>query len=274
MVQHHHAHLAACLADNHWDSVEPVIGLCFDGTGMGTDKAIWGSEVLLGGYKGYQRFFHLAYVPLPGGDLAIRKPARMALSHLWQAGIDWEPDLPPAVELCFDERTALRTQLEHRLNSPTTSSMGRLFDAAAALIGVRQSATYEGQAAIELEAIIDPTESGFYEFDIQPQVFDPAPIWQSMIHDWRLGVSSGIIAARFHNSIVHLVHSLCQSIQHQTGSKTVALSGGVWQNRYLLERAIQQLEASSFKVLIHKQVPANDGGISLGQVMVAAWNQN
>jgi hydrogenase maturation protein HypF len=139
---------------------------------------------------------------------------------------------------------------------------------------VRQFATYEGQSAIELEAIIDPSESGFYEFDIKPQVFDPTPIWQSMIHDWRLGVTSGIIAARFHNSIVHLVHSLCQSIQHQTGIKTVALSGGVWQNRYLLEHAIQQLEASSFKVIIHKQVPTNDGGISLGQVIVAAWNQN
>jgi hydrogenase maturation protein HypF len=117
MVQHHHAHLAACLADNRWDSDKPVIGLCFDGTGMGTDQAIWGSEVLLGGYKGYQRFYHLAYVPLPGGDLAIRKPARMALSHLWQASIDWEPDLPPAIELCFDERTALRTQLEHCLTA-------------------------------------------------------------------------------------------------------------------------------------------------------------
>ena len=274
MVQHHHAHLAACLADNHWDSSEPVIGLTFDGTGMGTDQAIWGSEILVGGYKNYQRFYHLAYVPLPGGDLAIRKPARMALSHLWQAGIDWESDLPPAVDLCFDERTALRSQLEHGLNSPPTSSMGRLFDAAASLIGIRQSATYEGQAAIELEAIADPAENGFYEFDIQPRVFDPTPLWQEMIHDWRLGVSSGIIAARFHNSIVHLVHSLCQSIQLQTGSKTVALSGGVWQNRYLIEHTIQRLEASSFNVFVHHQIPTNDGGISLGQVMVTAWNQN
>jgi hydrogenase maturation protein HypF len=191
MVQHHHAHLAACLADNGWTSPEPVIGLCFDGTGYGTDGAIWGSEVLLGGYEDYQRRFHLAYVPLPGGDAAVRKPARMALAHLWAAGIEWEADLAPVMELCSDERSVLKVQLEKRINAPLTSSMGRLFDAASALMGVRQTATYEGQAAVEMEALADPQEQGLYVFDRQGENIDPAPLWQALLADWRAGVHSG-----------------------------------------------------------------------------------
>ena len=165
-VQHHHAHLAACLADNGWNTNEPVIGLSYDGTGLGTDDAIWGSEVLLGGYTNFERRFHLAYVPLPGGDLATRKPTRMALSHLWKAGIEWEAGLAPVRALCEEERTVLRSQLEHNLNAPPTSSMGRLFDAASALIGIQQVSTYEGQAAIQMEALADPFEEGRYPFEI------------------------------------------------------------------------------------------------------------
>ncbi len=269
-VQHHHAHLAACLADNHWDTDEPVLGLSFDGTGLGTDGAVWGSEFLLGNYAGYRRLCHLAYVPLPGGDMATRKPARMALAHLWQAGIDWETDLPPVEALCYDERTALRTQLTHRLNSPSTSSMGRLFDAASALIGVRQVATYEGQAAIEMEAMADPHEGGSYVFDIVDGLVDPAPVWQGLISDWRQGTSRPVLSARFHNSVVQMVLDVCKIIQQQTGVKTAALSGGVWQNRFLLEKTCAALEKSGFAVLTHHQVPANDGCIALGQAMVAA----
>ena len=269
-VQHHHAHLAACLADNHWETDEPVIGLSFDGTGLGTDGAVWGSEFLLGGYNGYRRLYHLAYVPLPGGDIATRKPARMALAHLWQAGIDWEADLPPAEALCYDERTALRTQLTHRLNSPSTSSMGRFFDATSALIGVRQIATYEGQAAIEMEALADPQESGSYPFDIADGLVDPAPVWQGLISDWRQATSLPVLSARFHNSVVQMVVDVCKKIQQQTGVKTTALSGGVWQNRFLLENTCTALEESGFTVLTHHQVPANDGCIALGQAMVAA----
>jgi len=141
-IQHHHAHLAACLADNGWTSTDPVIGLSMDGTGLGTDGAIWGGEVLVGGYRGYERRYHLKYAPLPGGDLSVRKPARMALAHLWAAGLEWAPELPPMQALCYEERTALRGQIERGLNSLPTSSMGRLFDAAAALMGVAQVATY------------------------------------------------------------------------------------------------------------------------------------
>ncbi|RPJ36864.1 MAG: carbamoyltransferase HypF, partial [Chloroflexi bacterium] len=275
-VQHHHAHLAACLADNGWPvdpkDTEPVIGLCFDGTGYGTDGAIWGGEVLLGGYQSFQRRFHLAYVPLPGGDQAVRKPARMALSHLWAAGIDWEPDLPPMQELCYEERTVLKAQMERKINAPLTSSMGRFFDAASALMGVRQKATYEGQAAIELETLADPAETGFYPFEIHEDVIDPAPLWEALLANWRQGVTIPVLAARFHNSVARLAVELCQKVHLEHGSAAAALSGGVWQNRYLLERAVPALEKEGFRVLVHHQVPTNDGCIALGQVMVAAVN--
>jgi hydrogenase maturation protein HypF len=269
-VQHHHAHLAACLADNGWSAAEPVIGLSFDGTGLGTDGAVWGGEVLLGGYAGYERLFHLAYTPLPGGDAAIRKPARMALAHLWQAGIEWEIELPPVDAICSSERSTLLGMLKHHINSPLTSSMGRLFDAASALVGVRQEATYEGQAAIEFEATADPHENSSYVFDIQNDTFDPAPVWQSMLADWRQGTRLATISARFHNGVADLAQILCEKIRADHHVSTVALSGGVWQNRYLLERTLSRLNSSNFNVLVHRSVPTNDGGIALGQIMIAA----
>jgi hydrogenase maturation protein HypF len=273
-VQHHHAHLAACLADNDWTSSEPVIGLSFDGTGYGTDGTIWGGEVLVGGYHDYVRRYHLAYVPLPGGDQAVRKPSRMALSHLWSARIDWEPDLPPACDqgLCAEERTVLKAQLERRINAPLTSSMGRLFDAASALIGIRQKATYEGQAAIELEAAAHaaPEQTGYYPFEVRGEIIDPRPLWLALLADWRAGAPLPTLAARFHNSIVHLAVELCQAIRVEYGIKTVALSGGVWQNLFLLEHSISDLEQAGFRVLTHHQVPPNDGCIALGQMLVAS----
>ncbi|RPJ49076.1 MAG: carbamoyltransferase HypF, partial [Chloroflexi bacterium] len=273
MVQHHHAHLAACLADNGWTGEEPVIGLSFDGTGYGTDGAIWGGEVLVGGFREYNRRYHLAYVPLPGGDLAVRKPARMALAHLWNAGIEWEPDLPPTGEqgLCAEERGVLKAQLERRINAPLTSSMGRLFDAASALVGLRQKATYEGQAAIELEAAAHaaPEESGFYPFEVRGEIIDPKPLWLALLSDWRSGTVLPILAARFHNSIIRLAVELCQSIRAESGSTTVTLSGGVWQNLFLLQRSVLALEQAGFRVLVHRQVPTNDGCIALGQILVA-----
>jgi len=269
-VQHHHAHLAACLADNNWGSDEPVLGLCFDGTGLGTDGAIWGGEFLLGNYQGYTRKYHLAYTPLPGGDLAVRKPARMALAHLWQAGLEWESDLPAVGALCYEERTSLHAQLEHQINSPLTSSMGRLFDAVSALLGIRSSINYEGQAAIELESLAATDETTCYEFDIQEYQIDPAPLWQSLISDWRKGVSISVLSARFHNSVAALTLQICRKIHQETGCSHVALSGGVWQNRYLFENVIKKLEKENFIVLTHHRIPTNDGGIALGQALIAA----
>ncbi|GAP14938.1 hydrogenase maturation protein, carbamoyltransferase HypF [Longilinea arvoryzae] len=272
-IQHHHAHLAACLADNRWTSDEPVIGLSLDGTGYGTDGAIWGGEVLLGGYTGYQRLFHLKYAPLAGGDLSVRKPARMALAHLWAVGREWEPDLPPAEDLCMEERTALRGQLEHHLNTPNTSSMGRLFDAASALMGIRQTATYEGQAAIEMEARVDRAETKRYTFDLRADEIDPSPMWDELIADWRAGVSQPRMAARFHNGVAVVLLEACQNVRQRTGCRVVALSGGVWQNITLLGRTIDLLRQAGFEVLHHQRVPTNDGGLALGQALIAARSQ-
>jgi len=273
-VQHHHAHLAACLADNQWQGDEPVIGVCFDGTGYGTDGAIWGSEFLVGGYTGYQRAAHLKYVPLPGGDQAVRRVSRMALAHLWAAGLDWEPDLAAVDSLCADERGVLKAQLNRNLNSPPTSSMGRLFDAAAALIGVRQHASYEGQAAIELEQLADAQESGIYPFAVNDGIIDPTPLWEALLRDWRGGIHNSVLSARFHNSVAQLTVEICQGLANTTAGKTVALSGGVWQNMFLLEKTRTLLENSGFTVLVHQRVPCNDGCIALGQAVIAASQMN
>lgn len=268
-VQHHHAHLAACLADNGWDKAEPVIGVSFDGTGYGTDGAIWGSEFLIGGYDGYQRAAHLKYVPLPGGDQAVRKVSRMALAHLWAAGIDWDPEFKPVQALCPEERTAISGQLLHGLNAPLTSSMGRLFDTAAAILGIRQTATYEGQAAIELEMLADLDEHGVYPLPYADGTIDPASMWQMMLHDWRSGISINKISGRFHNGIVQMTLDVCAVLKKTCGANTVALSGGVWQNMFLLRKSQTLLENAGFTVLIHHHVPANDGCIALGQAVVA-----
>ncbi len=269
-IQHHHAHLAACLADNDWASDAPVIGFSFDGTGYGTDGAIWGSEVLYGGYRGYERRFHLAYVPMPGGDAAVRKPGRMALAHLEAAGIEWEGDLPGVDAFCAEDRHAIRSQLKLHLNTPVTSSMGRLFDAASALLGVRQTATYEGQAAIELEALAAKDERGTYPIRVEGGIIDPSPLWEALIADWRAGTDLPRLSARFHNTIAELVLDLSRRLRAETGCRTAALSGGVWQNRYLLERSCRLLADDGFEVLLHRQLPANDGCIAVGQAAVAA----
>jgi hydrogenase maturation protein HypF len=273
-VQHHHAHLASCLADNGWDSTAPVIGLTFDGTGLGTDSAIWGGEVLVGGYAGFERRFHLAELPLPGGDAAIRHPARIALAYLAGCGLEADVNLPPMQALCSEERTVLRSQIEHRINTPLTTSMGRLFDAVSALIGVRQTATYEGQAAIELENICDPLENGSYAIPMEKDVILVRALLEQVLHDWSAGVPNPIISARFHNGLARLALELCEQIRRDTSICTVALSGGVWQNMTLLSKTLALLNQVNFQPLIHHQVPANDGGISLGQVMVAHYQVN
>lgn len=272
-IQHHHAHLAACLADNRWTSNEAVIGLSLDGTGYGNDGAIWGGEVLLGGYRECQRLFHLKYVPLPGGDLAVRRPARMALAHLWAAGRDWEPGLPPVDDLCMEERTALRGQLQHHLNTPATSSMGRLFDAASALMGIRQVATYEGQAAIEMEALVDENERARYTFHLCADEIDPAPVWDELIADYRSGLSPARMAAKFHRGVAAILLEACQVAGRRSGCRVVALSGGVWQNKTLLTTTAALLRQAGFEVLFHRRVPANDGGLALGQALIAARSQ-
>jgi hydrogenase maturation protein HypF len=272
-VQHHHAHLAACLADNQWNSTDPVIGLIFDGTGYGTDGAIWGGEVLLGGYAAFERAYHLAYIPLPGGDAAVRNPGRMALAYLKQAGIQWNTDLPPVTGFSSTELSLIQGQIEKHINSPLTSSMGRLFDAVSALLGICQQISYEGQAAIELEALADFEEEAYYPIDLQSEIIDVRSLWDCLVRDFRNGISTPLLAARFHNSIAQLGLQVCENLRSQTGIDHVALSGGVWQNIFLLNRTVSLLSSHGFKPLLHQRVPANDGGIALGQAVIASFYQ-
>lgn len=269
-VQHHHAHLAACLAENGWEGSAPAIGLIFDGTGYGTDGSIWGGEILVGGYRGFERRFHLLPVRLPGGDLAVRKPARTALSWLAAAGMSVEDEeLPPFRALSKDERAAVQAQLKSGLNAPLTSSMGRLFDAAASILGICHEISYEAQAAIALESAADPDEQGAYPILLQDGIIDPSEMLRGLVGDLRGGLSVPRIAARFHNSISALSLQACRMVREETGLRHVVISGGVWQNMRLMRALLPALEAEEFIPLYHHALPSNDACVSLGQVMVA-----
>jgi len=271
-VQHHHAHIAAVMAEHGLDGSQQVLGFAFDGTGYGSDSAVWGGELLLANYKGYQRLAQLAYVPLAGGDISVLRPYRMALAHLWAAGIDWETDLPPVAACPPDEQRVLRHQLESGLGCVPTSSMGRLFDAVSALIGVRQVVAYEAQAAIELEGLAREADCGAasYVFGIAgdglPTIIDPRPLLNAVIDDIRGDVPAGVIGARFHHAVADLIVGL--AIAKGEGTRTIALSGGVFQNALLLRLAMAALRDNGFEVLTHRHVPPNDGGIALGQLLV------
>ena len=269
-VQHHHAHIAACMAEHELDGTQPVIGVAFDGTGYGEDGAIWGGEILIAEYKSYQRRFHLDYFPLPGGDAAIKKPARTALALLWSLGLNWDQNLAPAGGVSAEDQVTLRAQLEKKINAPMTSSMGRLFDAAASLSGVRQTVNYEGQAAIEFEALADPAEAGIYPFGLELDQVRVRTAVEALIDDVRAGVPLSKISARFHNGLAACVLEICSRIRSETGLDEVALSGGVWQNITLLGRTLSLLKRDGFRVYLHREVPTNDGGLSLGQAVIAA----
>lgn len=260
-VQHHHAHIASCLADN--GAVGPVIGVAFDGTGYGTDGTLWGGEFLVADLRGFERAGHLEPVPLPGGAAAIREPWRMAAAY----GVP--DDLPVARRPGWDAVTAMARR---GVNAPPTSSMGRLFDAVAAVLGVRDRVNYEGQAAIELEQCADPAETGAYPATLSGTTGFTVPggeIVDAVVSDLRAGVPVPVIAARFHNGVAALVVDAASRIRSETGIGTVALSGGVFQNMLLLDRAVSGLTDAGFDVLTHHRVPPNDGGISLGQAAVA-----
>lgn len=288
-VQHHHAHIASAMAEHGLDGSRRVIGIAFDGTGYGDDGAMWGGEFLLADYRGYTRFAHLAYVPLPGGDAAVRRPYRMALSHLWAANLDWSPELPCTVACPPDELRVLKTQLDRNLNCAPTSSMGRLFDAVSSLAGIRHHAGYEAQAAIELEyaarAAGAEHEDGDgdgdgrgYRFALRfpapgsgdPVVADPAPLLAAVVADVRAGAATPLIAARFHSGVAGLVADLCVLARERYGLESAALTGGVFANTLLSSACARRLRAHGFTVLRHHLVPPNDGGLALGQLMVAA----
>ncbi|MFN2114199.1 MAG: carbamoyltransferase HypF [Anaerolineae bacterium] len=269
-VQHHHAHVAACIAENGLPGDEPMIGVALDGTGYGDDGTIWGGEVLLADLGGYRRLFHLSYAPLPGGDAAVREPWRMALSWLRQAGVEWSTDLPPVRAAGPEALRVLSRQLELGLNAPPTSSMGRLFDAVSALTGLRTKVTYEAQAAIALEAAVDASDPGAYEVALGDHTIDPSPLIRQAARDVLDGVPVGGVAARFHRGVAQAVADACDEARRAHGTSDVALSGGVWQNVTLLRLAVGELRRRGFTVYLHRRVPANDGGLALGQAAVVA----
>jgi len=270
-VQHHHAHLASCLADRQWETDEPVIGVIFDGTGLGTDGKIWGGEIFWGGFRKVERKYHLAYLPLPGGDAAIRHPYKIAAAYLWAMDIDWDNVIPSISAFNPQEREILQTQLEKQINCPQTSSMGRLFDAVASLTGLRQQVNYEAQAAIELENAIDVSIQEAYPFGINGEIIDPTPVIKAVVRDLLAGKMAGEISAKFHNGIRRLILDVCTEIASQTGCRNVALSGGVMQNKYLITHTIHDLLMAGFTPIFHKNVPPNDGGIALGQAIIAHY---
>ncbi len=280
-VQHHHAHIASVLAEHKL--IGPVIGVAADGTGYGTDGAVWGCEIMVADLLDFERTAHLRYVPLPGGEQAVRQPWRMAAAYLAQAYGDafLKLDIPFVKRLDRSKWHVLSQMMTRSLNSPLTSSMGRLFDAVAALLGlpegVAQTALlYEGQAAIELEVHATRaalTEIPAYPFSIEgqsPAIMDVSPLIRAVVHDIQQGVAVPHIASRFHRSIAELLAVACDAMRKQTGLNVVALSGGVFQNQLLLEQLRVRLEAMAFQVYVNRRVPPNDGGISLGQIAVGA----
>ncbi len=321
-VQHHHAHIASCMAENHLSG--KVIGVAFDGTGYGTDGKIWGGEFLAADFLGFERRAHLRYVPLPGGDAAVRQPWRMALSYLRDAfGAEY---MFKATE-CWMQRYAgssemqsrkagrnnlarhgagsqvlggegkelespgdgtevpaftgkirkhdiriVESMLARRFNCIDTSSCGRLFDAVSSIVGLRQEVTFEGQAAIELEMIADPAIERSYPFSLtesDPAQLDMRPMIEAIVGDVLRAVPISEVAAAFHNALANAIVEVCQQIRRSDNLKRVCLSGGTFQNLFLLERAVRGLRQSGFEVFLHSQVPPNDGGIALGQAVIA-----
>jgi hydrogenase maturation protein HypF len=278
-IQHHHAHVASCLADNERPQDESVIGVAFDGTGYGTDGAVWGGEFFEGSMQGrFARRGHLEYVPMPGGVAAIREPWRMAISHLLTLyGEEEIPGLPLAAVRGAGERNVrLIARMAGRgINSPLTSSMGRLFDAVAALCGVPGSrrTTYEGQAAVELElAAGGPARRG-YPFRLREEgegwVVETREIIRAVTEDLLAGREAAEVSSRFHRTVAEVVVAGCERVREETGTGAAALSGGTFQNALLLEQVVGLLEDAGFTVYRHRRVPTNDGGLALGQAFLA-----
>ena len=272
-VQHHHAHLAAVMAENGLDGNDPVLGFVFDGTGYGPDGALWGGEVLIADYDTCERWGHLAEAELPGGDAAIRNPCRMALSHLANAGITWTDEIS-SVRACEKiEREVLTQQLQQVRDGVTTTSMGRLFDAVASLLDVRHRISYEAQAAIELEVLAtqatEPVAPLRFEIT-EAGVIDPAPLVRSLVASLGAGADRAGLALAFHDAVVEAVATIAQTVRRDRSIDVVGLSGGVFQNVRLASATTTRLSDLGFQVVTHRLVPPNDGGIALGQAIIAA----
>jgi hydrogenase maturation protein HypF len=272
-VQHHHAHIVSCMAENGIEG--DVIGVVLDGTGFGMDETIWGGEFLTASYRDFDRVAHLKKVPMPGGSMAIKEPWRMAMVYLYEVfgeeAKELKIDLMKRVDL--QKWDTLETMIRKGFNTPWTSSMGRLFDAISSLLSVRDEVHYEGQAAIELEMMADHGERETYPFAIQkderPMIIDSTEMIRNVVRDLVEGASSSKISGRFHRTIARLIIEICTVIRSGNGLNRVVLSGGVFQNIFLLSLVVEGLRKSNFDVYTHHLVPTNDGGISLGQAVIA-----
>lgn len=282
-VQHHHAHIAALMGEHGLADTEQVIGVCYDGTGYGSDHTIWGGEFLITGRGGFRRAAHLKPIPLAGGDAAIRRPYRAALAYLWAAGLPWDDDLAPVRACSTTERQLLLRQFTTGFQAVPCSSMGRLFDATAALIGLRTEVTYEAQAAIELEgllavgSVLPPHMTSSYVLTLTRTpagvwLMDPAPLLAAVVEDVRRGVPRAQISFQFHLAVAEATVQLCEEIGRAESCNRAALSGGVFQNRTLLQMITKKLHRAGFTVLVHRLVPPNDGGLAFGQAVLGASN--
>jgi hydrogenase maturation protein HypF len=269
-VQHHHAHVAACMAENGLR--DKVIGVAFDGTGYGTDGRIWGGEFLVADLAGFERRAHLRYVPMAGGDAAVREPWRVAMSYLIETfGV--VPELPIFHTVTEKERDIVEAMIRRRRNTVETSSCGRLFDAVAAIVGLCAIVSFEGQAAIQLETISEAGPSAHYPFDIEmnePWQIDMRPAIRTIVNEVRRGVPAAAVSAKFHNTVAAAIVEICLRLRRSDGLNCVCLSGGTFQNMVLLRRSVAALRCQGFEVSLHSKVPPNDGGLSLGQAAIAA----
>jgi len=276
-VQHHHAHIVSCMAENGLinQDLSKVIGVACDGTGYSLDGTICGCEFLLSDESSFQRCAHLKYIPLPGGDAAIKEPYRIAISYLYSTfGSDFlSLDIPLLKKLDEKKVMTLLQMLERDINSPLTSSCGRLFDAVSALIGLRDVTTYEAQAAIELEMIADANATDVYSYNIKNEngidLIDMQQMFHEMLFDLQRDIPKEIISAKFHNTVADFIVETCGRIRNENSIDEVVLSGGVFQNRYLITKVLTQLKARKFIPYFHRRVPTNDGGVSLGQAVIA-----
>lgn len=268
-VQHHHAHMAACMAENGID--EKITGVILDGTGLGSDGSIWGAELMIGDLLSFERLCHFEYMPLPGGDASVKEPWRTAVAYMYKSlGEDFRACEIPIMKNFPEEKiSALIAMVEKNINCPQTSSAGRLFDAVAAITGLCVQAAFHAEAPMKLEALIDPFEKNEYPFTVT-NVVEIKHIIRAVVEDTINKKPLPSIATKFHNTIISIIFVMCDKARKEAGLHKIVLSGGVFQNRYLLEKTEQRLKENKFEVYSHYTVPANDGGLALGQLAVAA----
>ena len=271
-VQHHHAHIAACIVEHNLD--EKVIGVSFDGTGYGDDGNIWGSEFLLCDLEGYERVNHFGYLPMPGGDLVAKEPWRMGVSYLYDTFGDeiYKLDLPFLKGIPTRKIEWLIKAIDNRINCPLACSSGRLFDAVSSILGNCLNASFEAEAPMRLENIISHTETNRYPY-VSGNMISFKETIIALVQDIHAGIQPDVISGKFHNTIVSVIVEQSLKIRKDLDTKKVVLSGGTFQNKYLLERTEFELRKNKFQVYSHSLFPSNDGGISLGQMAVAAKKQ-